>query len=104
MLSLQNVPAQVLILHNVRQLFAHIVGIHLDGLLFFESGPANDTSSSSFCLASAFFGSFKIRMKSSTESDFSSTRIGHAPSTNRQNGRDCRPHARVRVVIAAGLE
>ena len=31
-----------------------------------------------YCLASAFFGSFRMRMKSSTVSDFSSTRIGKA--------------------------
>ncbi len=35
-----------------------------------------------YCLTSAFFGSLRMRMKSSRESDFSSTRIGKRPCSS----------------------
>src|SRR2546422_460971 len=40
------------------------------------------SSSASYCLDNAFFGSLRILMKSSTLSDFSSTRMGNLPCSS----------------------
>ena len=125
--GLEDVAAQVLVLYDVGELGADVVGIYFyrfflqvrafEGDLFeqllhdgvqparadvfgaFVDRAANlatssrassvkislmpsVSSSAEYCLASAFFGSFRMRMKSSTVRDFSSTRIGKRPCSS----------------------
>src|SRR6185437_7837679 len=124
---LQDVAAQVLVLHDCRELLLNVGGVELT-LFFFISGASNEISSSTFsrivcrrrapmfsvcsltiaanrardatassvnesfrpsvsssatyCLISAFFGSVRMRTKSASERELSSTRIGKRPCSS----------------------
>src|SRR5580698_10320615 len=126
-LALKDVPAQVLVLDDVRELFAHKCAIHAHVFLlqvralkgdFLEqtlhdgvrrrapmfsidslhraamraisttASSVNESlipsvsSSATYCLMRADLGSFRMRMKSCSFSDFNSTRIGKRPCSS----------------------